>query len=122
MFYNPNPAGGRVGDCTTRAISKALDQDWYKTYTGLALEGFILCDMPSANYVWGSYLRRKGFKRHAVENSCPDCYTVEDFCKDHPKGVFVLALAGHVVCVVDGLYFDSWDSGKEVPVYFWVKE
>ena len=26
-FYNPSPNGGNVGDCTVRAISKALDQD-----------------------------------------------------------------------------------------------
>lgn len=26
--YNPNPAQKSVGDCTVRAISKALDQSW----------------------------------------------------------------------------------------------
>lgn len=26
VFYNPNPTGKRVGDCTVRAISKALGQ------------------------------------------------------------------------------------------------
>ena len=37
VFYNPNPLGKDTGDCVIRAISKALDYDWEKTYTELAL-------------------------------------------------------------------------------------
>lgn len=36
-------------------------------------------------------------------------------------GIYVLALQGHVVCVIDGVYYDSWDSGREVPLYYWQK-
>ena len=120
--YNANPAGARVGDCTVRAISKALGQDWERTYIELCLQGFLLCDMPSANHVWGAYLRAKGFKRGIVPDSCPDCYTVRDFCRDHPEGTFILALSGHVVAVRNGLYYDTWDSGDETPLYFWYRE
>ena len=28
----------------------------------------------------------------------------------------------HVVCVEDGKYFDSWDSGNEIPLFYWEKE
>ena len=31
-YYNPNPAGRNVGDCTVRALNKALGQDWDATY------------------------------------------------------------------------------------------
>jgi len=34
----------------------------------------------------------------------------------------ILALSGHVVCVMDGDYYDTWDSGGEVPLYYWRKE
>ena len=57
-YYNPNPEGRNVGDCSVRAVSKALCQDWDTTYWGLALEGALLRDMPSANAVWGAYLAR----------------------------------------------------------------
>lgn len=119
VSYNPNPAGAKVGDCVVRALSKALGQDWEQTYIDLCVEGCLRCDMPSANAVWGAYLRRKGFERDFVPNSCPDCYTVEDFCADHPNGTYILALDGHVVSVVDGQYFDTWQSGREVPIYYW---
>lgn len=117
--YNPNPAGARVGDCTVRAISKATGRTWASTYLWLCVYGLMLSDMPNADHVWGAYLRRRGFVRHLVDDRGQDTYTVTDFCEDHPEGLFVLAPSGHVVCVQDGIYFDSWDSGEAVPVYYW---
>jgi hypothetical protein len=61
--YNSNPSGKRVGDCVVRAISKILDYDWERTYTELALQGFMMHDMPSSNSVWGAYLKNKGYRR-----------------------------------------------------------
>ena len=120
-YYNPNPNGSNVGDCTVRAISKAMGQDWEKTYSGLTAYGFMLRDMPSANHVWGAYLRRNGFGRYIVDDHGKDRYTVRDFCADNPQGTYILAISGHVVCVVDGKYYDSWDSGGEIPIYFWTR-
>ena len=120
--YNPNPQGARVGDCAVRACCKAVGKDWEPTFCALSLEGFMRRDMPSANHVWGAYLRRHGFRRNVIPNDCPDCYTVADFCLDHPKGLFVLAISGHVVAVEDGDWYDTWDSGAEVPVYYWTRE
>ena len=120
--YNPNPAGSRVGDCAVRACAYATGGDWEQTYTALALQGFMMGDMPNANHVWGAYLRAHGFVRHAVSNECPDCYTVADFCREHPHGRYVLAISGHVVCVEDGDWYDSWDSGDETPIYYWERK
>lgn len=117
--FNPNPAGKSAGDCTVRAISAATGKDWYETYIGLSVEGLALCDMPSANTVWGAYLRKLGYRRQAIPNTCPDCYTVADFAEEHPRGVYLLALSGHAVCVIDGDWYDTWDSGAEVPLYYW---
>ncbi len=120
--YNENPEGRNVGDCTVRAISKALGYSWERTYIELALQGFLMGDMPSANSVWGAYLRSKGFRRQIIPDTCPECYTVEEFSKDHPNGTYIVALSGHVVCVQDGTLFDSWDSSGQIPLYFWFKE
>ena len=120
--HSENPMKSRVGDCTIRAISKALGQSWDKTFVGIAMQAFCSCDMPSSNAVFGAYLKSKGYERNVVPSDCPDCYTVSDFCEDHPEGTFILALDKHVVTVIDGDYFDTWDSGDEEVIYFWVKK
>jgi hypothetical protein len=120
--YNANPKGKQVGDCTVRAIAKATDQPWEDAYSGMAVQGFMMFDMPSANHVWGSYLKRNGFQRHMIPDTCPDCYTVKDFCRDNPKGTFIVALHGHVIAVKDGDYFDTWDSGEETPIYYFERK
>lgn len=120
--YNPNPVGNRVGDCTVRAVSAALDMSWSEAYLGMCVEGLVLGDMPSANRTWGSFLERNGFKRKLIEADCDKCYTVRDFCRDHPKGTFVLCISGHAVAAKDGCYWDSWDSADEIPLFYWSKE
>lgn len=116
--YNPNPKKKHVGDCTVRAITKATGESWEKAFVGICLQGFLSCDMPSNNGVWGAYLRRRGFKRRMLHEDCPDCYTVKDFCRDHPNGTYVVAVDKHVLCVVDGDTYDSWDSTEETVIFY----
>lgn len=119
--WNNNPVGKRVGDCSVRAISKALGTDWETAYAMIASNGFAMGDMPSSNSVWGAVLRQNGFKKQAIPNSCSDCYTFADFARDNPRGTFVLGTGSHVATVVDGNIYDSWDSSDEIPVFVWYK-
>lgn len=118
-YFNPNPLGKHVGDCVIRAISKLTGQDWETVYLGIATTGYELCDMPSSNAVWATYLKRRGYRRHVIPDTCPECYTVRNFCRDNRRGRFLLATGGHVIAVIDGDYYDVWDSGDEVPIYLW---
>lgn len=119
-YYNPNPISNqRVGDCSIRAICKATGKDWETVFAGVMVYACALSDMPSSNHVWGAYLRRAGFRRYIVDDHGQDVYTVEDFCRDHPQGLYILCIEGHVVCAEDGCYYDTWDSGGEIPIYYW---
>lgn len=119
--HNENPVNARVGDCVIRAISTALNQDWVKTYADLCVQGLIFCDLPSSNAVWASYLAQKGYKRSTIPNAC-NCYTVEDFCRDRPKGTYILGTGTHCICAKDGFFFDVWNSGQEIPIYYFTKD
>lgn len=120
--FNNNPMSRTVGDCAVRAVSLALGVDWEEAYNLIADAGYAMGDMPSSDSVWGAVLRRNGFYRESIPNICPECYTVRDFVKDFPHGVYVLGFGGHVATVIDGDLYDSWDSSNEVPVYFWYKK
>lgn len=120
--FNNNPVGRRVGDCSIRALSLALDTDWENAYLMSAINGYKMGDMPSSNSVWGAVLRQNGFYKHIIPNTCPDCYTFEDFAKEHGEGVYVIGTGSHVATVIDGVLYDAWDSSHEIPVFYWSKE
>lgn len=122
VFTNPNEKGIYTIDCVIRALSIATDSTWDETYVDIFIQGYLNKDMPSSNKVWGDYLKYKGFSRHVVPDTCPDCYTVRDFCQDFPIGTYILGTGSHVIAVKDGNYYDTWDSGNELPIYYWVKE
>lgn len=119
-YYNPNPVRtDGVGDCAVRAVAKALGMTWERAYVELCMNGFLMGDLPNSDLVWGSVLRMHGFSREAIPNTCPECYTVKDFCDDHPHGIYVLKSNNHVATVEHGVLFDSWNSEMNVPQYFW---
>lgn len=119
--YNPNPLGINVGDCTVRAICAVTNGTWDDVHKALCDLARDMADMPSADRVWWELLRQIGFTRQQIINQCPDCYTVKDFCKDHPNGKYILGPHEHAVAVVNGNYLDSWDSGDTVPTYYFAK-
>ena len=112
----------RVGDCAVRAVSVALGIDWETAYIMLVANGYAMADMPSSDSVWGSVLRLNGFSRKAIPDECPECYTAEDFCNDHPIGTYVLAFGGHTATVKDGNLYDSWNSSQDIPQYYWYRK
>ena len=120
--YNNNPVGRSVGDCSVRAISKALDYDWESAYVLLAVNGLNMGDMPNSDSVWGATLRQEGFYRKSIPNTCPECYTAEDFANDHPYGTYVLGFGGHVATIIDGVLYDSWNSSQLIPQYYWYRK
>lgn len=120
--YNPNPSGKKVGDCVIRGISLVTNQTWNETFIDVSLLAFEMKDMPSSNNVWESYLYNRGFTRNLLPDRCPNCYTVRDFTRDYSYGVYLLSTGSHVIAVIDGDYYDAWDSGDEIPMYYWRKE
>lgn len=119
IYYNPNPKGKNTGDCAVRALSKALNTDWEHAKLQLDAYSMVEAEVETSDIVWSRILAENGFDMIALY--CGDGCTLESFCKRNQEGIFVVKLPNHVVCVVDGNYYDSWDSGKEVPLYCWRK-
>lgn len=122
IYYQPNPQGKRTEDCVIRALTKALNVDWDTASVYAIVQQIRDADVYTKNYVWGNLLMRNGFVKHHLPDTCPQCYTVKDFAADHPHGLYIVGTGEHAVAVVDGDYYDAWDSGDFVPIVYYVKE
>jgi len=117
--FDNNPVRSGAIDCAVRAISKALNVTWERAHAMLAFNSFLMGTVQNDDDVIASVLRQHGFKRATMPNTCPDCYTVEMFCEDHPKGTYVVKSQEHVATVIDGILYDAWDSSGKTVLFFW---
>lgn len=122
QHYQPNPRGIQTDDCVIRALTKALDVDWDTASVYAIVQQIRDSDLYVKNYVWGNLLLRNGFTKHHIPDTCPDCFTVEDFAKEHPQGLYILGTGEHAVAVVDGDWYDTFDSGAIIPIVYYEKE
>lgn len=116
---NPNPLKKEVPDCVIRAISIALNQPWVQTFDELYSVARAEFNMPSADTVWGKYLYMKGFEPFVLPYTCPKCLTIKQFANEFPEGIYIIGTGSHAVAVIQGNYYDSWDSGSEIVTFFW---
>ena len=118
-YYQPNDLDlqDKYGDCTIRALSKALDVSWLEAFD----KTIPLCRKYQVSNVFDApanirkeFLDQLGFDYHGISNKRgvrrP---TVAEFAKKHKKGRYICNVAGHEVAVVDGNYYDTWDSGRK---------
>lgn len=123
IHYNENPRGNyHAGDCVIRAINVVTGEDWNAIYTALCAEGFYIGDWGNNNAAWDWYLRSRGFKRYICPNDCPYCYSVKDFAEEHSSGKYILATGDHAIALIDGDWYDAYDSSNAVPIYYYTKE
>ena len=66
----------------------------------------------SNNFLYHGISNKKGSKRP----------TVDSFTKEHKEGTYLLRVAHHCVAVVDGIYYDTWDSGDWCLYGYWERK
>lgn len=102
-YYNANAKGNFVNDCVIRAISVAEGKSWDETYNELSdiaqSEGILLDDVEFVeNYLDDRY-----------ERVCHYAKTVGEFIEEHPYGVYLITMDGHITVVIDGTLYDTFD-------------
>lgn len=102
-YYNANPLGNNVSDCTIRAISTAEGKTWDETYKELSrlaqIDGILLDDVDFIeDYLDKRYLRQ-----------CHYSKTISEFAEEHNKGRFLATMQGHITCIIDGNIIDTFD-------------
>ncbi len=104
---------GHAGDCVSRAIAIALDQEYRETYIGL---GALYDEMTGglersarggvASPVWYRYLKERGWDLDLTPNAY---FTAEAIPM---QGTVIAVLPRHCAAVIDGVVHDAWDSRK----------
>ena len=112
-FYNANARGRFTNDCVIRAISLAEDKTWNETYDELSeiaqRNGIILDDVQFVEPLLDSRYERMCFNETYVG----------EFIEEHPKGVYLITMKGHITCVIDGVLYDTFDCRDRVMWCAW---
>lgn len=106
-FYNANPMGRRVNDCTIRAISRATGRSWDETYRELSLYAQALAVMPDDVFYIDAYLNEHFEKIFLCKRN--NKLTVGDFIERNPYGTYLITMNGHITCVEDGVIYDTFN-------------
>ena len=117
VYFQPNDKDikDKVGDCQIRALAKVLNKTWLEGFdliTPICREQQVMdifsCDLKKTKEA----LQRIGLEYTGVSNKRGTKRpTVDSFAKTHKVGRYIVSVAHHVVAVVDGKYYDTWDSG-----------
>ena len=118
-YYQPNDLDlqDKYGDCTIRALSKALNVTWLEAFD-LTIPMCRENQVPNVFFapvkVRNKFLDELGFDYYGISNKRGSRRpTVAEFARKHKKGTYILNVANHEVACVDGVYYDTWDSGEK---------
>lgn len=123
-YYQPNKKDlkDENGDCVIRALTKVTGKEWVQVFDELVPIASEKQCMPNGKACYSEHLIRNGFTYHGISNKKGSKRpTVDRFAKDHKDGKYILRAAHHLVAVVNGIYYDTWDSGDCCLYGYWEK-
>lgn len=115
-FLNINPLGEIEEDCVCRAISLALQEDYYVIQNKLNLVGNLF-DCTSLCVCCYKFLLDNVYNLDRIEEY--QGYTIEEFAKNNPLGTFIIRIEGHLTCLIDNTCYDLWDCRNKMIDLIW---
>lgn len=115
VYRNPHPNGCNVGDCVKRAFTIVTGEDYREISRQLnRIKRELNAEAYNSDEVWWEFVNRRGWKAETYQAvKGQKRMNGERFCESHPVGKYILVMAGHLSCCVDGTIYDTWDcSGK----------
>ena len=116
QFLNVHPQGKLVGDCVKRAITKATGMNYHEVQLELNRHKRVTgAKTFNEDKNWKSYVENvlNGVKLSFPAKAGQPRMNGERFCKAYPKGNYILNMAGHLSCCVDGVIYDTWDCSSK---------
>lgn len=124
--YNANTRDSFVGDCVKRSLTLAFGMDYDEVSKELnRIKRSKGASAYNIGPVYGQFLKDRGysFSKYPDKN-----VTVQEFSQSHNVGTYLLLTGGsklavkgisdHMVAIIDGDIWDSWDSSNEIVVSY----
>jgi hypothetical protein len=120
--YNPNPAhNSKANDCTIRAYCAAENLSWDAAYDIACQHGKNIAYMPNDNTTVTNIAEEEfGYTKQKLTKE-ERGMTVNEFAIKYNKGTYLVLVASHLVAVIDGEYYDTWDCGKKKVRHYFSK-
>lgn len=114
--YNPNPKERNIGDCTLRSYCAAFGISWDKAFdiaSKVAKENSSMIQYVADKVLVEEFncVVDEKYNKKIVKSK--DRIKVNEFALSHPYGTYILHVPKHQVTVINGEYWDSWDSGDK---------
>ena len=120
-YFQPNPLNNTTNDCTIRAICAVTGLSWYEVFDKIVEEARKECMYPNDSAFMKQRLSLFGLEKRTIPRpkKGQKSLTVQQFCKEHPTGKYILSTAHHNIGVVNGKYYDTFvDNGTKVYSYY----
>lgn len=128
--YNANPQGRNEGDCTIRALSLAYNLSYANVKSDLISLGNKNKSKFNTFPTINAFMEKHRFKKYLNnEDGSINVSTVENFAKKYHHGNYVvrcsdrskqdMSHAFHLVAVIDGKIYDTWDSADYFVIDAW---
>ena len=116
VYYNRNPHNINEEDCVCRAISTAMDMDYYDVADLLALNGESQsCDMLTKSCYRRVLERKFGLKSHYGNGK-----TVNEVARMYPYNRVIMRVYAHLTCSLYGKVYDTFDCTDEMVDEYWI--
>lgn len=122
MKKNVNPKGKNTGDCVIRAMTTALEMDYYDVYEEMYELSKKSGHMVNDKHCEDLYLKQKGFVKFAQPKHCDGTkYRINEIRNLTQARVIVIRCTHHLTCVKDGVLIDTWNCGNKVINNYYIK-
>ena len=122
IYNNPHPKGKSVGDCVKRAITIATGKDYMEVQRELnRLKKITGCqkfnERGNFKYYIEKILKCNKISFPAIQGHGRMNGSI--FTMTYPKGTYILRMAGHLSCCIDGVINDTWDCSEKCVYVAW---
>ena len=118
IYYNRNPKKETLPDCVTRAISTALNLDYYEVQDMLLANGeYYSCDQLCVACYEKLLTLDLGLEQYYGNGK-----SVQEIAYDFQDNILLLRVDGHLTCSLYGNVYDIFNCTNEIVTHFWVVE